>query len=72
MGVTIRHNSWPLQKDPFYGFDEANGCFGEKLPGNEHTVRTVFTGGNPVEEAKKMFSQLSKGAEVTTLLEGHM
>lgn len=72
MGVTIRHNSFSFKKDPFYGFDAVNGYFGEKLPGNQHIVRTIFTNGDPAEEAKKMFDKLSKGAQITTLVEGHM
>ncbi len=72
MGVTIRRNSKPVKANPFYHFDKESGYFGIHKPSNKETTRTIYTKGDPEEEARKLFEQFTSGGKIEVLVEGHM
>lgn len=64
MGLTLRRNSEYLKGDPFYNFDEGSGFFGERQKRARTNVRTVYTNGDPAEEAWKMFRKFAGSATI--------
>ncbi len=70
MGITIRRNSKYVKLDPFYGFNKTDGYFGCHKPGNMQNVRTIYTNGDPSEEAKKLFAQFTSGGKITEKING--
>lgn len=72
MGITIRRNSVKVKSNPFYSFDEITGFFGIHKSGNERNTRTIYTDGNPEEEARKLFEQFTVGGTIKENVKGHM
>lgn len=72
MGVTIRKNSIKVKSNPSYGFDSISGYFGTHKPGNEKIIRTIYTDGNPEDEARKLFDQFTLGGKITEKIKDHM
>ncbi len=67
MGLTLRKNSNRLKSDPFYNFDEESGYFGEHRKGARANVRTIYTDGDPIEEAWKMFRKFAGKATIVKI-----
>ncbi len=72
MGVTLRHNSFGLKRDSHYSFDPESGYFGDHTSGSRHDVRTILTEGDPKDEARKMFAQLARGANIVERIPGRL
>ena len=71
MGVTLRRNSKPLQKDSHYIFDSQTGFFGVHVGDARYWMRTIYVT-DPAEEAKKMFDILAKGAIISQKANGNV
>ncbi len=72
MGVTIRRNSKPVKANPFYHFDKESGYFGVHKPSNKENTRTIYTKGDPAEEARKLFEQFTSGGKIEEIVKGCM
>ncbi len=72
MGLTIKRNSKPIKANPFYHFDKESGYFGVHKPSNKENTRTIYTKGDPAEEARKLFEQLISGGKIKVLVKDHM
>lgn len=61
---TLRENSSLVKVNPFYKYDPGTGYFGETKKGLKPGVRLVYTNGDPKNDAKVLFDQLTNGSEI--------